>query len=30
MSVNPANYSIISFPALGIEVNPIRYFPWAL
>ena len=26
MSVNPANYSIISFPALGIEVNPIRYF----
>ena len=26
MSVNPANYSLISFPALGMEVNPIRYF----
>ena len=26
MLVNPANYSSISFPLLGIEINPIRYF----
>ena len=27
MSVNPANYSFISFPFLGIhDINPIRYF----
>ena len=24
--LNPANYSTISFPLLGIEIDPIRYF----
>ena len=24
--MNPANYSVISFPFLGVEVNPPRYF----
>ena len=24
--MNPANYSVISFPFLGLEVNPPRYF----
>ena len=24
--LNPANYSAISFPLLGIEIDPIRYF----
>ena len=25
MSLNPANYSRISFPLFGIEIDPIRY-----
>ena len=24
--MNPANYSVISFPFLGLEMNPPRYF----